>query len=72
MAERADELVPILRVENAETAVAWYARLGFVLEGVHRFEPGLPAYAFLKVRWTRSPPSSASPSNACHGATRFA
>jgi hypothetical protein len=22
-------------------------RLGFVLQGIHRFEPGLPAYAFL-------------------------
>ena len=48
MGGRADELVPILRVKSAETAAQWYSRLGFVLEGVHRFEPGMPAYAFLK------------------------
>ncbi len=48
MDDRADELVPILRVENAEVAAQWYSRLGFVLEGVHRFEPGFPAYAFLR------------------------
>lgn len=48
MSDRTDEMVPILRVEDAETAAQWYARLGFVLEGVHRFEPGFPAYAFLR------------------------
>lgn len=48
MDDLADELVPILRVENAEIAAKWYSRLGFVLEGVHRFEPGFPAYVFLK------------------------
>lgn len=39
-----EELVPILRVADAETAVAWYARLGFVKEWEHRFEQGLPLY----------------------------
>ena len=48
MSDSADELVPILRVEHAELAAQWYSRLGFVLEGVHRFEPGFPAYAFLR------------------------
>lgn len=40
----AEELAPILRVADAEAAVAWYARLGFVKEWEHRFEPGLPLY----------------------------
>lgn len=48
MTSKTDELVPILRVGNAEKAVQWYARLGFVSEGVHRFEPGFPAYVFLR------------------------
>jgi catechol 2,3-dioxygenase-like lactoylglutathione lyase family enzyme len=43
-----DQMVPILRVANAETAATWYSRLGFVLEGIHRFEPTFPAYAFVK------------------------
>ncbi len=48
MSDRSDEMVPILRVADAERAAQWYARLGFVLEGVHRFEPGFPAYAFIR------------------------
>lgn len=48
MSDRTEELVPILRVENADKAAQWYARLGFVLEGVHRFEPGFPAYTFMR------------------------
>ena len=39
-----EELAPILRVADAVAAVAWYARLGFVKEWEHRFEPGLPLY----------------------------
>jgi len=39
-----EQLAPILRVADAEAAVAWYARLGFVKEWEHRFEPGLPLY----------------------------
>jgi len=35
---------PRLPVQDAERAVAWYARLGFRTEWEHRFEPGLPAY----------------------------
>lgn len=40
--------MPILRVENADKAAQWYSRLGFVLEGVHRFGPGFPAYTFMR------------------------
>jgi catechol 2,3-dioxygenase-like lactoylglutathione lyase family enzyme len=38
----AEEVVPVLRVEDAARAVAWYERLGFEKEWVHRFEPGFP------------------------------
>lgn len=39
-----EEAIPVLRVENAATAAAWYARLGFVQQWEHRFEPDLPAF----------------------------
>ncbi|RCV54408.1 glyoxalase superfamily protein [Marinitenerispora sediminis] len=39
-----EEAIPILRVGDAAAAVRWYARLGFVPEWEHRFEPGLPAF----------------------------
>ncbi|MFF8565858.1 glyoxalase superfamily protein [Streptomyces albidoflavus] len=39
-----EEVVPILRVEDAAAAVAWYKRLGFARQWEHRFEPGLPAF----------------------------
>lgn len=39
-----EEVIPILRVDDAERAVIWYERLGFVQESVHRFEPGFPAF----------------------------
>jgi hypothetical protein len=40
-----DELViPILRVSDAAKALAWYRRLGFTEESVHRFGPGMPAF----------------------------
>lgn len=40
-----DEVViPVLRVENADRAVAWYRRLGFEKEWEHRFEPGFPRF----------------------------
>ena len=36
--------IPILWVDDAATATAWYAaRLGFEKEWEHRFEPSLPA-----------------------------
>jgi hypothetical protein len=40
----AEEVVPVLYVEEAKRAVAWYARLRFVKEWEHRFEPGFPAF----------------------------
>ena len=39
-----EEVIPILRTENAAAAVEWYERLGFEQESAHRFEPGLPAF----------------------------
>lgn len=37
-----EEVVPVLRVEDAERAVAWYERLGFHKDWEHQFEPGFP------------------------------
>ena len=42
--ENQSEVIPILRVASASTAVEWYAKLGFKQNWVHRFEPGLPAF----------------------------
>lgn len=39
-----EEVVPVLHVEDASRAVAWYERLGFVEEWVHQFEPGFPRF----------------------------
>ncbi|MFN8074100.1 MAG: glyoxalase superfamily protein [Kineosporiaceae bacterium] len=38
------QAIPVLRVADAALAVRWYARLGFVEEFRHRFEPHLPLY----------------------------
>jgi catechol 2,3-dioxygenase-like lactoylglutathione lyase family enzyme len=38
----AEEVVPVLYVEDAVRAVAWYRRLGFEKEWEHQFEPGFP------------------------------
>jgi catechol 2,3-dioxygenase-like lactoylglutathione lyase family enzyme len=49
-----DELViPILRVSDATQAVAWYRRLGFTEESVHRFGPGMPAFVTIARRRLR-------------------
>ena len=37
-----EQVVPVLRVEDASRAVAWYERLGFQKEWEHQFEPGFP------------------------------
>jgi catechol 2,3-dioxygenase-like lactoylglutathione lyase family enzyme len=37
-----EEVVPVLRVDYAARAVAWYERLGFRKEWEHQFEPGFP------------------------------
>ncbi|MFF8831190.1 glyoxalase superfamily protein [Streptomyces sp. NPDC015131] len=39
-----EEAVPVLRIADAATAIAWYRRLGFEPRWEHRFEPGLPAF----------------------------
>jgi glyoxalase superfamily protein len=38
----AEEVVPVLYVEEAARAVAWYRRLRFAKEWEHQFEPGFP------------------------------
>ncbi len=38
------EVIPILRVADASVAVEFYARLGFLKEWEHRFEPEFPAF----------------------------
>ena len=43
-----EELVPIFRVKDARASAQWYARLGFKVEGEHRFAPELPLYMFLR------------------------
>jgi catechol 2,3-dioxygenase-like lactoylglutathione lyase family enzyme len=37
-----EEVVPVLYVEDAARAVAWYERLGFTKAWEHQFEPGFP------------------------------
>jgi catechol 2,3-dioxygenase-like lactoylglutathione lyase family enzyme len=37
-----EEVVPVLHVEDAARAIAWYQRLGFAKEWEHQFEPGFP------------------------------
>lgn len=43
-----EELVPIFYVKDGRESAKWYARLGFVVEGEHRFTPELPLYLFLR------------------------
>ena len=38
----------MFRVVDASAATPWYERLGFEQIGLHRFEPDLPAYVFLR------------------------
>jgi catechol 2,3-dioxygenase-like lactoylglutathione lyase family enzyme len=38
------EVVPILRVTDADAAVTWYERLGFTKQWEHRFDPDCPAF----------------------------
>lgn len=40
-----EEVIPILRVADADASAKWYSRIGFELQHVHRFEPRLPAFA---------------------------
>lgn len=43
-----EEVVPIFRVRDGYESAKWYARLGFEIEGEHRFAPDLPLYLFLR------------------------
>jgi catechol 2,3-dioxygenase-like lactoylglutathione lyase family enzyme len=43
-----EEVIPILRVLDAEASVRWYEQLGFELTDVHRFAPGMPAFATIQ------------------------
>lgn len=43
-----EKVIPILRIQDATVAVAWYQRLGFHQTSVHRFEPGLPAFVTIE------------------------
>ena len=38
------EVVPILRVADADAAVRWYECLGFTKQWEHRFDPSCPAF----------------------------
>lgn len=40
----AEQLVPIMKVTDADRAVEWYGRLGFAKEFEHRFSADFPAY----------------------------
>jgi catechol 2,3-dioxygenase-like lactoylglutathione lyase family enzyme len=39
-----EQAIPVLRVRDAGTSVAWYRRLGFEPEWERRFGPGFPAF----------------------------
>ncbi len=43
-----DEIIPIFRSSDAASAARWYERLGFEVQGEHRFAPTLPLYLFLR------------------------
>lgn len=43
-----EETIPILRVSDAAASLRWYARLGFVEEWTHRFEPTFPAFVSVR------------------------
>jgi Glyoxalase superfamily protein len=44
----AEVMVPIFRVADSDGAAAWYKRLGFTVDDVHRFAPDLPQYMHLR------------------------
>lgn len=43
-----EQVVPILHVKDGKKTAKWYSRLGFMIEGEHRFAPNLPLYLFLR------------------------
>lgn len=44
MATVEEQIVPVLRVLDADRSAAWYARLGFTQEWAHQFQPGFPRF----------------------------
>jgi len=40
-----EEAIPVLRVSDARSSLAWFARLGYVQEWEHTFEPGMPVFS---------------------------
>jgi hypothetical protein len=42
------EVVPVLRVADAERAQEWWARLGFTHDSTHRFYEGAPAFVSVR------------------------
>jgi hypothetical protein len=65
-----EEVVPVLRVQDAGRAVEWYERLGFQKEWEHQFEPGLPWFVSItrgRVRvYLSEHMGDASPNNLIH------
>src|SRR4029077_19940800 len=39
-----EEVIPVLRVDDAGRAIAWYEQLGFQKQWEHQFEPGFPLF----------------------------
>jgi catechol 2,3-dioxygenase-like lactoylglutathione lyase family enzyme len=39
-----EEVIPVMRVDDADRSVTWYERLGFQKEWSHQFEPGFPKF----------------------------
>jgi catechol 2,3-dioxygenase-like lactoylglutathione lyase family enzyme len=39
-----EEVIPVLRVDDAGRAVKWYEQLGFRKQWEHQFEPGFPLF----------------------------
>ncbi len=45
-----EEVVPILRVQDASIAAEWYRQLDFQFVNQHRFAPGMPAFVTISRR----------------------
>jgi len=52
-----EEVIPVLRVEDAGRAIVWYEQLGFQKQWERQFEPGFPLFVSIargRVRIYRS------------------
>jgi len=47
------EVIPILRVADADRAQSWWARIGFEHESTHRFYEGAPAFVSIRREGSR-------------------